>query len=64
MALAVIVDATIVRMLLVPATMKLMGDINWWAPRPLRRLHARFGLGEGAATVPVPALHPVMEEVA
>ena len=64
MALAVIVDATIVRMLLVPATMKLMGDLNWWAPRPLRRLHAWLGLGESAETIPVSALHPVMEEVA
>jgi hypothetical protein len=36
----------VVRMLLVPATMKLMGDWNWWAPAPLRRLHRRFGLDE------------------
>ena len=42
-ALAVAVDATIVRALLVPALMALMGDWNWWAPRPLRRLHDRFG---------------------
>ena len=62
MALAVIVDATIVRMLLVPATMKLMGDLNWWAPRPLRSLYARFGLRERAETISTPALHPVMEE--
>jgi RND superfamily putative drug exporter len=33
-------------MLLVPATMKLMGRWNWWAPAPLRRLHDRFGLAE------------------
>jgi uncharacterized membrane protein YdfJ with MMPL/SSD domain len=46
-ALAVAVDATIVRALLVPALMALMGDWNWWAPRPLRRLHDRFGLREG-----------------
>ena len=46
MALAVIVDATIVRSLLVPATMKLLGDWNWWAPAPLRRFHQRFGLQE------------------
>jgi len=46
LALAVIVDATVVRSLLVPATMKLMGDWNWWAPAPLARLHARIGLSE------------------
>ncbi|MCP5035570.1 MAG: MMPL family transporter [Actinomycetia bacterium] len=46
MALAVIVDATIIRSLLVPATMKLLGDWNWWAPPPLRRFHQRFGLHE------------------
>jgi len=46
MALAVLVDATLVRMLLVPATMRLMGDYNWWAPRPLARLYNRLGLSE------------------
>jgi uncharacterized membrane protein YdfJ with MMPL/SSD domain len=39
-------DATIVRALLVPATMRIMGDWNWWAPKPLRRLHDRLGLQE------------------
>ena len=48
MALAVILDATVVRALLVPSLMKLLGDWNWWAPRPLRRLHERFGLSEGS----------------
>jgi RND superfamily putative drug exporter len=42
----VVVDATIVRSLLVPATMKLLGEWNWWAPAPLRRLHDRIGLAE------------------
>jgi uncharacterized membrane protein YdfJ with MMPL/SSD domain len=46
-ALAVMIDATIVRALLVPSLMALLGRWNWWAPRPLRRLHARFGLREG-----------------
>ena len=46
-AVAVLVDATIVRALLVPALMKLLGERNWWAPRPLARLHARVRLGEG-----------------
>lgn len=46
LAVAVLVDATLVRMLLVPATMTLLGDWNWWAPRPLRRLHDRIGVTE------------------
>jgi len=46
-AAAVLIDATIVRALLVPALMKLLGERNWWAPAPLRRLHARLRLGEG-----------------
>jgi RND superfamily putative drug exporter len=50
--LAVLLDATVVRMLLVPATMKLMGRWNWWAPAPLRRLHRRIGLGEQPAPRP------------
>jgi RND superfamily putative drug exporter len=43
---AVLVDATLVRCLLVPSVMTLMGRANWWAPGPLRRLHGRFGLRE------------------
>ncbi|MGI8429597.1 MAG: MMPL family transporter [Solirubrobacteraceae bacterium] len=45
-ALAVIIDATIVRALLVPSLMALLGRRNWWAPAPLRRIHARLGLSE------------------
>jgi RND superfamily putative drug exporter len=48
-ALAVIIDATIVRALLVPALMELLGRRNWWAPRPLRRLYDRAGLREDTA---------------
>ncbi|MGD0944810.1 MAG: MMPL family transporter [Acidimicrobiales bacterium] len=48
MVVALSVDATIVRLLLVPATMKLLGDANWWAPGPLRRIYTRFGFKEGA----------------
>jgi RND superfamily putative drug exporter len=47
MIVALVVDATIIRVVLVPATMKLMGRANWWAPAPLRRLHARIGLDDG-----------------
>jgi RND superfamily putative drug exporter len=43
---AVVVDATLVRALLVPATMRLLGRANWWLPSPLRRLHARVALRE------------------
>jgi trehalose monomycolate/heme transporter len=46
MIVALIVDATVVRVLLVPAVMRLLGPVNWWAPRPLRRLYARYGLRE------------------
>ena len=44
LAVAVAVDATLVRCLLVPATMTLLGEWNWWAPAPLRKLHDRLGL--------------------
>ena len=54
MALAVAVDATLVRALVVPATMRLLGNLNWWAPGPLSRLYRRLGLGEGAAPAPTP----------
>ncbi|HEY4727053.1 MAG TPA: MMPL family transporter, partial [Actinomycetes bacterium] len=52
MAIAVVLDATVVRMLLVPATMKLMGRWNWWAPPAMRRLHDRFGLAEQRPPAP------------
>jgi RND superfamily putative drug exporter len=45
-ALAVLIDATIVRALLVPSLMEMLGKWNWWAPKPLRRVHARLGLSE------------------
>lgn len=49
---AVLVDATLVRMLLVPAFMQVLGRLNWWAPEPLARVHARFGLSERAGHQP------------
>lgn len=45
-AAAVLIDATIVRAFLVPSLMAMLGRRNWWAPRPLRRLHERIGLSE------------------
>jgi RND superfamily putative drug exporter len=55
---AVLIDATIVRCLLVPATMTLLGRWNWWAPAPLRRLHQRAGLREHPLPEPTPAPEP------
>ncbi|MBB5167243.1 MMPL family transporter [Mycobacterium sp. AZCC_0083] len=46
LTLAVLVDATLIRMVLVPAFMHVMGGWNWWAPRPLVRLHRRIGISE------------------
>ena len=67
MIVALIVDATVIRLLLVPATMKLLGRFAWWAPAPLRRLYDRIGLNEGKESdevlpVELPAL-PVPEPV-
>jgi len=44
--LSVLVDATLVRMLLVPASLRLLGNLNWWAPKPLMKLYHRFNLSE------------------
>lgn len=52
LALAVLADATLVRMLLVPAFMHVLGRLNWWAPQRLARVHDRFALREGAEVVP------------
>jgi len=56
-AVAVLIDAFVVRALLVPSLMALLGRANWWAPAPLRRLHDRIGLGE-ADTAPSPGPAP------
>jgi RND superfamily putative drug exporter len=48
LTLAVLADATLVRVLLVPAFMHLLGRWNWWAPEPLARLHKRIGISETA----------------
>lgn len=54
MMLAVIMDATLIRATLVPAFMRLAGRANWWAPKPLRRFHDRFGISESGAPRPAP----------
>ena len=48
LTLAVLVDATLVRLVLVPAFMHIAGKWNWWAPPPLRALHQKFGISESA----------------
>jgi RND superfamily putative drug exporter len=58
LTIAVLLDAFVIRATLVPAVMKLAGDANWWAPRPLRRLHTAVGLGDVAPPPPVPAGAP------
>jgi RND superfamily putative drug exporter len=60
MTLAVVMDATLIRATLVPAFMRLAGDANWWAPKPLRRLHERIGLREAPASI-LPAKTPSEE---
>ena len=62
-ALAVLIDASIVRALLVPSLMALLGSANWWAPKPLRRLYDRVGFQEDetvepAESAPSPTLAP------
>jgi putative drug exporter of the RND superfamily len=61
LAAAVVIDASLMRMLIVPAVMRLLQDLNWWAPGPLRRLHDSLGLGEGthvAPPAPAPSSQP------
>ncbi|MEE2853049.1 MAG: MMPL family transporter [Actinomycetota bacterium] len=58
LTLAVFADATLVRMVVVPAFMHVMGRWNWWAPRPLAWLHDRFGISEKAADATVENLEP------
>ncbi|MFA5711194.1 MMPL family transporter [Mycolicibacterium sp.] len=55
LTLAVLVDATLVRMVLVPAFMHVLGRWNWWAPKPLVRLHERIGISESGEPRPAAA---------
>jgi putative drug exporter of the RND superfamily len=54
LTLAVLTDATLVRMVLVPAFMHLLGRWGWWAPKPLMWLHERFGISEAGSAEPLP----------
>jgi RND superfamily putative drug exporter len=55
LAVAVAIDATIVRILIVPSIMRILGRANWWAPRPLSALYRRIGAGESLPAAAVPA---------
>jgi trehalose monomycolate/heme transporter len=50
--------------LLVPAVMRLLGPANWWAPKPLRRLYARYGIREAEGPTPAPAPEPAVSQPA
>ena len=58
MIVALVVDATVVRILLVPATMRLLGRANWWGPGPLRRLYACYGISEAEREAAAPDFSP------
>jgi trehalose monomycolate/heme transporter len=59
-ALAIVMDATLVRVLLVPAMMNLLGKWNWWAPKPLQAFARRVGLREAVEAEPEPTLIPLL----
>ena len=62
LTLAVVMDATLIRAVLVPAFMRLAGEANWWAPRWMRSIHQRFGISEsGAVRPPAAPLAPAEE---
>jgi RND superfamily putative drug exporter len=63
LTLAVFADATLVRLVLVPAFMHVMGRWNWWAPEPLARLHDRYGISEGAEARGIAAVEPTEDSV-
>ena len=54
-ALAIVIDATVIRGVVVPAFLHVAGDLNWWAPGPLKRLHARIGFSEALSGAEIPA---------
>ncbi|CAA0133191.1 Trehalose monomycolate exporter MmpL3 [Mycolicibacterium vanbaalenii] len=64
LTLAILADATLVRMLLLPAFMHMLGRWNWWAPKPLARLHERIGFSENAGDDRAAGPPPVAERVA
>jgi RND superfamily putative drug exporter len=61
-AMAIVIDATVIRGVVVPAFLRLAGELNWWAPRPLKWLHARIGFSETAPAAMIPPPTPQQEE--
>ena len=62
-AIAILMDATLVRILLVPSMMKLLGNWNWWSPRPLQALQRRIGLSERDAPEQLTGEEPEEREI-
>ncbi|MGO4443271.1 MMPL family transporter [Mycobacterium sp. 2YAF39] len=63
-ALAVVIDATIIRAVVVPAFLRVAGDFNWWAPKPLRWLHSRIGISEALSFAVEEATGDVSQQAA
>jgi RND superfamily putative drug exporter len=61
-ALAIVIDATVIRGVVVPAFLRVAGELNWWAPPPLKWLHARIGISEAPAETEFPPPTPQQEE--
>jgi RND superfamily putative drug exporter len=61
-ALAIVIDATVIRGVVVPAFLRVAGDLNWWAPPPLKWLHARIGFSEAPAATELPPPPPQQDE--
>jgi RND superfamily putative drug exporter len=61
-ALAIVIDATVIRGVVVPAFLRVAGDLNWWAPRPLKWLHARVGFSEAPAGTEFAGPAPQLDE--
>ncbi|HEV7419294.1 MAG TPA: MMPL family transporter [Mycobacterium sp.] len=61
-ALAIVIDATVIRGVVVPAFLRVTGDLNWWAPAPLMWLHARIGLSEAPTDTAIPPPAPRPDE--
>ncbi len=61
-ALAIVIDATVIRGVVVPAFLRVAGDLNWWAPRPLKWLHDRIGFSEAPSDTEMPSPAPQLDE--
>jgi len=61
-ALAIVIDATVIRGVVVPAFLRVTGELNWWAPSPLKWLHARIGFTEATSDTTIPSMAPQHDE--